>query len=72
MLVGDMPVALLLRGQAKLEVLAFLLGAFPPTRVHFFVLGEVARSLELFLAAAANMRNVTHEQLYSAKFLDFC
>jgi hypothetical protein len=71
-LVVDMPVALFLRGPAKLEVLALLLGAFPRTNVRFLVYGEVARSLELLLAVATSIHKVTHEQLYSAEFLDFC
>jgi hypothetical protein len=58
-LVVYVPIALLLGGPAKVEVLALLLTALPGTRVSLLVLGEVTWSLEFFLAVAARVQNVS-------------
>lgn len=58
MAVVDMAITLFLGGPADVVVLAVLHRTLPRTRVSLFVLGEVARTLEDFVAVAALLVDV--------------
>jgi hypothetical protein len=58
-LIVDVPVTLLLGGPAKVKVLALLFGALPWARVCLFMLGQVARALELLLAVTTHVQDIS-------------